>query len=188
MLTFAQKYSKNVYSQNGEDGIIEELINRIQPTILTAVEFGAPNWTWCSNTAYLADKGWLVKMYDINPEDPRIEKKEITPQNVNEIGSPTVLSMDCDGPDYYIWKAYNGSPDIVVIEINSSYQPNVYIVPGKSGASYMAMVMLGISKGYELICHTGNLIFVKKYLMDKFPEIIGNPIKDHRLYFNRSWL
>ena len=44
MIEFAKKYAKNVHSQNGEDGIIEELINRIQPTELTAVEFGCPDY------------------------------------------------------------------------------------------------------------------------------------------------
>jgi hypothetical protein len=189
MLTFAQKYGRNVYSQYGEDGIIEEIINRIQPKKLSAVEFGAPTWEYCSNTAYLADKGWQVHMYDTDPHDPKVIRMEITPENVSHVvGIPTVLSIDCDGPDYHIWNAYKWKPEVVLIEINSSFDPTSFVIPGPSGASYFAMVWLGKEKGYKLICHTGNLIWVDEKYADLFPEIIGDPLNDHRLYFNRSWL
>jgi len=189
MLTFAKKYGRNVYSQNGEDGILEEIINRIQPEMKTAVEFGAPTWEYCSNTAYLADKGWTVTMYDIETNDPKVTRMAITPANVSQIvGEPTVLSIDCDGEDYHIWKAYNKTPAIVIIEINSGIDPTKWETPGDRGASYFPMVQLGIGKGYKLICHTGNLVFVDKKYADIFPEIIGHPMHDHRLYFNRSWL
>jgi len=53
MLTFAAKYGWSKYSQNNEDGILQEIIRRINPKEKTAVEFGCPSFTYCSNTALL---------------------------------------------------------------------------------------------------------------------------------------
>lgn len=193
MLTFAAKYARNVYSQNGEDGIIEEILKRIAlpEEEAKAVEFGAPSWSYCSNTALLADNGWSVRMYDIDPNaDPRIEQARITPHSVNEIigWAISVLSIDVDNDDYHIWEAYAGKPAIVVIEINSSIDPWMIMTPGDRGASYRSMVALGLSKGYFLAAHTGNLVFVREKYHGLFPEITGHPIEEFNLYFNRSFL
>jgi hypothetical protein len=56
------------------------------------------------------------------------------------------------------------------------------------GASYKTMVELGIEKGYFLLAHTGNLVFVDKQYRKLFPEIQGDGLKNADLYFNRSWL
>ena len=50
-------YELKVFSQNGEDGIIEEILSRIGVTIGYFVEFGAGNGLQ-NNTAYLLTKGW----------------------------------------------------------------------------------------------------------------------------------
>ena len=191
MLTFVEKYRDNgKYSQNGEWGILLECLNRIKPTIKTSVEFGCPDFTYCSNTAQLEELGWFCSMYDINPNpDPRIINMKITPENVNsEIGNPTVLSIDVDNDDYHIWKAYKGQPDIVIIEINSSVPPHVPMIPGTRGASYQSMTELGISKGYFLLAHTGNFIFVADRFRPLFPEVYGDPLTEYFLYFNDSFL
>lgn len=190
MLTFAEKYKFNVYSQNGEDGIIAELITRINPQVKTAVEFGCPSFAYCSNTALLANNGWEVTMYDRDfNDDTRILEKMITVDNVNEIGEPTLLSIDIDNNDYHVWKAYKGKPDIVIIEINSSIEPGIEMIPGDMGASYSSMVRLGLDKGYNLIAHTGNLIWLLNKHIGKFPEFAGyHPLKDSHLFFNKSFL
>ena len=191
MLTFADKYKYNVFSQNGEDGILAEIIRRINPKEKTAVEFGCPSFEYCSNTALLAKNGWDVYMYDKDlNEDTRIQRVEITPDNVNGwFGRPTLLSIDIDNDDFHVWKAYEEEPDIVVIEINSSYPAMSYEIPGEHGASYRAMVTLGINKGYFLVVHTGNLIFVRLQFAALFPEIIKHhPLAEWELFFNKSFL
>ena len=44
------KFKKNVFSQNGEDGIIEELIKRLEIKNLEVCEFGAWDGKLYSNT------------------------------------------------------------------------------------------------------------------------------------------
>lgn len=185
MLDFVKKYSKNIHSQNGEDGIIEECIKRMD-LFGIAVEFGGADGRFCSNTANLKDKGWSVYMYDINPSSESVEKKEITPENVNELPKCNVLSIDIDGNDYEVWKAYKDKPAIVVIEINSSLNPDNDFFDSHEGTNFSKMWRLGQDKGYFLLCHTGNLIFVDLKYRELFPEIYL--IVDTEHFFNRSWL
>ena len=65
MKIFVTKYSKDIHSQNGEDGIIKEVLRRLKIKKGVAVEFGGADGFYCSNTAALRDKGWTVYMYDV---------------------------------------------------------------------------------------------------------------------------
>lgn len=191
MLDFQDKYGSNITSQNNENGLLSEIINRIAPKLHygLAVEFGAPTREYCSNIFPLTDR--LEKRYfDINPNENGIEKAEITPDNVNDIlpSGIFLLSIDVDGPDYHIWKALKQTPQIVVIEVNSSILPPDEIIPGDRGASYMAMLKLGIEKGYFLVCHTGNMLFCRNEFRYLFSEVVGDGITNWTEYFNRSHL
>lgn len=201
MLTFVKKYGYNYYSQNLEDGIIEECLKRMKIEKGLCVEFGAADGIYCSNTRRLLDKGWKGIM--IEPDKDLFEKltyntkglqcvvinSMVTPANVNQIlpFEIEVLSIDTDGKnDYETWKEYSGSAKIVVVEINSSIDPLINYLD--EGANYRTMYELGVMKGYFLLCHTGNLIFVRKDFRSLFPEVNANPIIDVELFFNKYWL
>lgn len=191
MLTFATKYGGNVYSQFGEDGIIQECLNRINPSLRVCTEFGGHDGTFCSNTALLRDQGWTSFMYDLEACPPHVMKQEVTPENVNQVVRPcSVLSIDVDGNDYNIWKCCEGKPDIAIIEINSSLPPFTVqpISHPQHGTQYTDMVSLGISKGYFLLCHTANCVFVLNKHRHLFPEIIGDGLSNYTEYFNPAHL
>lgn len=203
MKSFVEEYGYNVFSQNSEDGIIAEVINRIGIKQSICCEFGASDGTYCSNTANLIVNGWRGKMIEgeemlfnslINnptlPEDLDCENLFVTPENVNRVvpKGTNVLSIDIDGNDYEVWNAYKAKPAIVVIEINSSFPPHVSHFSKSQGCSYNKMVELGESKGYFLVCHTGNLIFVDDFYRKYFPEITGDPIENVDEYFKSDWL
>ena len=190
MLTLVEKYGANKYSQNGEDGIIAECIKRINPENKSAVEFGGADGFFCSNTRALHDIGWNVYMYDLKPTSLSVIQQEITPENVNELPECSVLSIDIDGNDYAVWKAYEGKPDIVIIEINSSLPPMGEHFSLEKGSSYKTMVQLGRDKGYFLLCHTGNLVFVNLEHENLFPELenVLDPLSNVDDFFNKSWL
>jgi hypothetical protein len=193
MKSFREKYKSDMTSQNGENGIIQEVITRIWDKPFAecfgrAIEFGAPTKQYCSNIFPLGEK-WSKYYYDISPNEPGITKVEITPDNVNYIiRDCEVLSIDIDNNDYNVWAAYNESPDIVIIEVNSSVPPPIEMIPTGSGSSYMSMLHLGLSKGYFLLCHTGNMIFVLNAYRHLFPEIIGDGIWNFSEYFNTEFL
>jgi hypothetical protein len=175
------KYLDNgLYSQNGEYGIIREVLKRIGLTQGHAIEFGAADGFFCSNTADIANEFQFTRnLYDISPSG-KVAYKEITPENVNEIGPCDLLSIDIDGNDYEVWKAYKGKPAVVVIEINSSLDPGVEFFHPDRGASFCTMNRLAEDKGYFLLCHTGNCI----YVLNKYKKLFTDVSKE----FNKSWL
>ena len=67
---------KKVYSQNGEDGIIDYIFSNIGTTNKFSVEFGVGDG-FESNTAYLLEKkNWSGLMMDYGSDDKKIVKKE----------------------------------------------------------------------------------------------------------------
>lgn len=187
MLVFYERYKGGEYSQNGEAGIINECLKRIGLDKGTAIEFGAPTKTYCSNIFHLP-AGWQKIYHDPDPQEGEIIKSYITPDNVNELPKCEVLSIDIDGNDASVWEAYTGRPEVVIIEINSSLVPYVQYFSPSQGASYRTMVELGISKGYFLVCHTGNLIFVLHKYRELFPDIVGDGLSNWEEYFKKDWL
>lgn len=206
MLDFYHKYQGNTYSQNGEDGIIVECLRRMNIETGDCAEWGAHNGVWCSNTAALIEKGWKALLietdYDLFLEcknrysgnkkvtvyNSGVNRKNIDEYITDEID---LISIDTDGGnDWHCFRALRSRelPKILIIEINSSLTPYVWHVSEEKGASYKAMVELGIEKGYFLLCHTGNLVFMKNEYRELFPEIIGDGLSNFELYFNKSWL
>ena len=140
-------YGFKVYSQNDEDGIIEEIFNRIGTANKLFVEFGVENGLEC-NSHYLLHKGWRGLWIEGNEDSfkqifarffPVIRTGQlgcicsfITKDNINDlIGSASVggeidlLSVDMDGNDYYVWEAINVvRPRVVIIEYNAKFPPN----------------------------------------------------------------
>lgn len=218
MLTFVSKYGKDEFSQNGEDGMICEIIGRLEIEKGSVVEFGAHNGLFCSNSRALILKGWSALLIECDdnlhrqlhglyhqpshiafnqPPNHKIHNVSVlhsmvTAENVNTVvpAQVDVLSIDVDGIDYHIWRAYKGRAKVVIIEINSSLDPlsNLEGDPAR-GSSYGSMVLLGWQKGYFLLCHCGNLIFIADEFRDKFPELDGrHAIRDIDQFFNRSWI
>jgi hypothetical protein len=128
-------------SQNGEDGVLAELLDRTGPAGRWFVEFGAgPGLE--GNCVLLADAlGWHGLFIEADPVHHRLLEHKyranrrvttlhgrVVPANVEAMlagaGVPRdfdVLSIDVDGNDYWIWRALRGfAPRIVVIEYNAS--------------------------------------------------------------------
>lgn len=182
-------FDRKVYSQNGEDGILQLIFHKIGVTNRYFVEFGVGSGIE-RNTRYLQEKqGWKGLMMDAmeNNANRTIKKEFITAENINGLFKKyrvprdfDLVSIDIDFNDYWVWKAIEGySPRVVVIEYNSSIPPDESKVVrydayrkwnGSSyhGASLLALVKLGRQKGYSLVgCDkTGmNAFFVKNELI-----------------------
>jgi hypothetical protein len=176
-------YELSVFSQNGEDGIFQELCRRL-PVPHTFVEFGIQSG-WEGNCVLLADVfGWsglfieydsdgfreLERKYAYNSQVKTVCAK-VTPQNVNSLFADAdvppelgILSIDIDGNDYWVWKAITGyRPAVLIIEFNAgipSKEPLVQpfnegdpLLTTFFGANLAALEKLGAAKDYELV-HT----------------------------------
>jgi hypothetical protein len=144
---YLERFGYKVYSQDDEDGIIDEIFNRIKTTNKTFVEFGVQNGLE-SNCHFLLHKGWNGLWIDGNKKSIKelkqyfkkpIAQKQlsvinafITKDNINKLigidgninGEIDLLSIDIDGNDYWIWEAINCiEPRVVVIEYNSKFPP-----------------------------------------------------------------
>jgi hypothetical protein len=101
-----------------------------------------------------------------------------------------LLSIDIDSYDLEVWEAHRSfKPKIVVIEINSSLQPGIlqWHGGGNVGNSFSSTLAVAKAKGYGLVSHTGNMIFVRNDLahLVELDELDSN--FPERL-FNVGWL
>ncbi len=143
---FLERYGYKVYSQNDEDGIIQEIFKRIGITNKKFVEFGVQDGTE-SNSHYLLFLDWAglwiegSKEYvnEINNKfnQPikngklRVLNSFITRENINSLiesqgitGEIDLLSIDIDGNDYYIFEEINCiNPRVIIAEYNAKFPP-----------------------------------------------------------------
>lgn len=203
----ALAYRMNVYSQNGEDGIFQELLRRNKNLSYWVCEFGAWDGKECSNTFHLVKQGYnavyiegnedyfqdLLKTCKKYPQIRPIhamvayEGEGILDNILDKTDIPIdfdILSIDIDSYDYQVWRSIQTySPKFVIIEINSGISPlNTTHIHGPEiqGTSFLPMLELGISKGYTLVCHTGNLIFVRNDLAHLYQDLIISPYESYR--------
>lgn len=167
------------------------------------VEIGGHDGFYCSNTAYLIGQGFsglfVEGDYGRHKEscrnwagNARVRHQccKVDGKNVNAFVTEMcdVFSTDTDGIDYEIFKGLKARPKIVIVEIDSSIQPPSEEFNSDGAPGYWPMVVLGLEKGYFLLCHTGNLIFVQEEYKHLFPEINKHPLIEWEYFFNRAWV
>ena len=138
-----------VFSQNGEDGVIAEILALVGVGRQFFVEFGVEDGVEC-NTRFLAEVlGWSGIYFEPHPENHRALRRRysfndqvathcefVTADNARElferVGVPKdldLLSIDIDGQDYWVWEALSDyRPRLVVIEYNSSLSFDAQLV------------------------------------------------------------
>lgn len=62
-----KSFEKSTYSQCGEEGVIEQIFKLIGVKHRIAVDIGAADGFYFSNTQFLREDGWNVYMYDRDP-------------------------------------------------------------------------------------------------------------------------
>lgn len=179
------------------------------------LEFGAWDGKHLSNTFNLIKKGWngvyiegdsqrFNDLLETTKSHPKIipilafvESNRAAENSLNNILSKTplpndfdLLSIDVDSIDLDIWESleiYN--PKIVIIEINSSVLPGILWRHGlvTPGNSFSSTISVAKQKKYTLVCHTGNLIFIRDDLLNSL-NIEDRFIKYPELLFKTDWI
>ena len=179
--TWLLEHRRDVYSQFGEDGIIEEILGRLPEKDQWCVEFGAWDGLHLSNTRNLImSEGYSAVL--IEGDRRRFEdlKRNCSERanvhtlnrfvgfqeqdNLDAILSDTpipadfdFLSIDIDGNDYHVWAATSRvRPKVVAVEFNPTIPTDVQCVQAadpsvSQGASLSSLVELAKGKGYELV-------------------------------------
>ena len=136
-------FEHQIYSQNGEDGIIAEIFGRIGSNSRTFVEIGVGDGRE-NNTAFLLAEGWAGVWLEgdgkcadairthfagqISSNRLKLMEGFITAENINDLLSKAqvmpdldLLSIDIDRNTYYIWDALaKYRPRVVVVEYNAT--------------------------------------------------------------------
>mgnify|MGYP002399702119 CR=1 FL=1 len=178
LLEFASK----VYSQTGEDGIIEKILDTLPEKDHWCVEFGAWDGRQACNSRNLIEnhqyRAVLIEgdgekfqtlksnyssntsVYPINAF-VGFQQVDGLDQILKNLPVPTnfdFLSIDIDGNDYHTWQAMDiYKPKCICVEYNPTIPTEVeFVQPAditiNQGNSLLSFVKLGQSKGYELIC------------------------------------
>ena len=131
------------FSQWGEDGIIQSLVNSIKIENKVFVEFGVQNYTESNTRFLLCNNNWSGLVIDSSLDNVRYIKQDqiywkynlkaecafIDKDNINKLlvdngvtGDIGLLSVDIDGNDYWVWEAIDCiNPRIVICEYNSLF-------------------------------------------------------------------
>lgn len=135
-----------VFSQWGEDGILQYLIHRVPIVNRVFVEFGTSNYVESNTRFLLQNDNWAGLVIDSSPENIAFIRSQsyywrhtltaecasVDRDNINVIlrgagfeGKIGLLSIDIDGNDYWVWQAIDCiTPVIVVCEYNSLLGPD----------------------------------------------------------------
>lgn len=134
-----------VFSQFGEDGILQWLTHVVPLPSRRFIEFGVEDYRQANTRLLALQDRWTGLVLDGGAEyiaairqdelyawrDLTVAEAFITAENINDLlirhgftGEIGVLSIDVDGNDYWIWEAITAvRPAIVVIEYNYRFGP-----------------------------------------------------------------
>ncbi len=132
-----------IFSQWGDDGIIQFLINKVKPKNKIFIEFGVQDYTESNTRFLLMSNNWSGLIMDGDEKNiSKIKARDyywqynlkakavfVTSENINQLISEEnfpeeigIYHIDIDGNDYWIWKATsNISPEIVIVEYQSLF-------------------------------------------------------------------
>jgi hypothetical protein len=132
-----------VFSQFGDDGILQYLIHQTRPAVDKFIEFGVQNYVESNTRFLLMNDNWSGLIIDGDPESIEFVKRDpsfwrydlqavarfIDRDNINELfeaagftGEIGLLSVDIDGNDYWVWEAIHVvDPVLVTVEYNSVF-------------------------------------------------------------------
>ncbi|MES2727175.1 MAG: hypothetical protein V4643_08750 [Bacteroidota bacterium] len=138
-----QEAEFSAFSQWGDDGIIQYLINTLDIKNQTFIEFGVQNYLEANTRFLLINNNWKGLIIDGSEKNINYIKTDsiswkysitsiaqfITKDNLNTLiknagfeGEIGILHIDVDGNDYWFWENLNVvNPEIVIMEYNSLF-------------------------------------------------------------------
>ncbi|GAA0537841.1 MULTISPECIES: hypothetical protein [Rheinheimera] len=142
-VTSLQDAEFRVFSQFGDDGIIQYLVDTLKIENKRFIEFGVENYNESNTRFLLENNNWQGLVIDGSEKNVQYIKNTtnywrhdlsavcefVTAENINAIiensgfnGDIGLLHIDIDGNDYWLWKAITVvRPIIVIVEYNSLF-------------------------------------------------------------------
>jgi len=144
------KKIRKIHSQNGEDGLLEAIFEKIGFESRICVDFGACDGLRISNTLYFKEQydfrrilieGGGPDKWPNRTDGEKLVYSLITPENINQIlaqencpATYDLLSLDIDGDDYWVWEAMTNQARVVILEYHPALPNNIplTIVPSQT--------------------------------------------------------
>lgn len=187
----------NMYSQFGEDGIIDKIFEMVGTENRWCLEVGASDGLFCSNTRHLIERGWNGILIEGDPEQFRRLVTNLLPniicveQMVSVSGSSRLdailerceapkdidlVSIDVDGQDYYIFNSMvSYSPRVVIVEHSPEDEDFIPVLGGDGQAGREAIKKLLASRHYKTLIQTDtNTIAVRLDVFDRLKQFETN--------------
>lgn len=151
-VTCLERHGYKVYSQTDEDGILQEIFNRIGSSSKIFVEFGVGGGIENNTRCLLQHFGWkglwiepnqtkanqIRQIYSSYIKERRLILRTdfLTKEIMDSViissgikGSIDLLSIDVDGNDYHLWESIQAiQPRVVAIEYSAKYGPHASVV------------------------------------------------------------
>ena len=172
-------HAKNIYSQFGEDGVVDAIFERIGIKNKCCLEVGAADGILFSNTRRLVEAGWDAILVEKDPDQykkladncekyPNVEilNRSVsadprTGVNLDEVldsfSAPEDIDLVCidiDGQDWHVWnQMIDYRPRVIMIEYNPAMTTGDWVpsIDGGGQAGIDAIMKLAVSKGYHSI-------------------------------------
>jgi hypothetical protein len=197
-------FSYKVFSQNGEDGIIDFLLSTLKISSPKFVEIGVEDYTEC-NTRYIFQRHNacgliidgtknLLKKVQNNPyyfkKDLRVHNEYISSENIfdiltkqNFISDVDLFSIDIDGIDYWILDSLPVNYfKIVVVEYNPLFSDKEITVPNIKNFDRRKY-------HFSNLCYGMSLKAAINLLVKKDMIFIGsNDLKNNAFFINKKYL
>lgn len=201
------QYELKIFSQFGEDGIIDFLVKKLNIQSKYFIEFGVEDYNE-SNTKFLLEaRNWSGEIYEANKNHVNFIKNQdiywrynlsvknifINKDNINalvenflkekKINQLGLLSIDVDGVDYWIWKNLHiTDPDLVVIEYNArlGYEKSI-VVPYEHNFQRL-------NKHYSSIYFGASLKALYKLGNKKGYSLVGTNLNGSNAFFVKKYL
>ncbi|MGH7511958.1 MAG: hypothetical protein ACREOQ_03435 [Gemmatimonadales bacterium] len=154
------RHEHQVFSQNGEDGVLREIYRRIEARDRTFVEIGVGDGQ-TNNTTFLLTQGWrgqwiegsersvaaIRRSFRAPLGDGRLTlvHAQVTAENVGDLlrragapAEPDLLSLDIDRNTWWVLSAALEvlRPRVLVVEYNATYPPDLDWVVEYDGARW----------------------------------------------------
>lgn len=182
--TWFREYEKDIFSKQGEDGILEKLFKVIGTKNNFSIECGALNGIHDSCVRNLiVNENWSGLLIEGDESAFEALKENYSkynkakcihafisfkgPYSVDTLFEkhevpldPDLFVLDIDGNEYHIWESMcTYRPRVMVIEFNPTIPNEVSFIQPKNmniqqGSSLKALYELGLKKGYELVAVT----------------------------------
>jgi Methyltransferase FkbM domain len=192
------EHRHNVFSQFGEDGIIETIFRATGETTRWCCEFGAWDGMHHSNTRRLVDAGWNAVLIEADPHkfaelrrnnasNPRVVPvRAMVDSETNRLesiladaGAPELdlLVIDIDGPDYEVFESLQIRPRVICVEVVPGHDPESRTpVPREVAANTIGQPLglfydTAVERGYRLVSYYVNAFFVREDAAGSLPSL-----------------